>query len=66
MARMLILIGVVFIALGLIWLVAERFGFGRLPGDIVIEREGLRIYIPIMTMIIVSIVLSLVMWLINR
>jgi len=66
MARMLILIGVIFIALGLVWLIAERFGLGRLPGDIVIEREGLRIYFPIMTMIIVSIVLSLVMWLINR
>ena len=63
---MLILIGLIFIALGLVWLIAEHFGLGRLPGDIVIEREGLRIYFPIMTMIIVSIVLSLVMWLINR
>ena len=66
MARMLILLGVILIALGLIWLAAERLGLGRLPGDIVIEREGMRIYIPIMTMIIVSVVLSLVMWLINR
>lgn len=66
MARLLILIGIAFIALGVIWLLAERLGLGRLPGDIVIEREGMRIYIPLMTMLIVSIVLSLVLWLINR
>ncbi len=66
MARILILIGIVLIAAGLLWLLAERLGLGRLPGDIVIEREGMRIYIPLMTMLIISIVLSLVMWLINR
>jgi uncharacterized protein HemY len=47
-------------------MLAERLGLGRLPGDIVIERENFRLYIPLMTMLIVSIVLSLVMWLINR
>lgn len=66
MARILILIGIVLIVLGLVWMLAERLGLGRLPGDIVIERENMRIYIPLMTMLIVSIVLSLVMWLINR
>jgi len=66
MARILILIGIVLIVLGLVGMLAERLGLGRLPGDIVIERENMRIYIPIMTMLIVSIVLSLVMWLINR
>jgi hypothetical protein len=66
MAKTLILIGIVIVAIGLVWLLAERLGLGRLPGDIVIEREGMRIYIPLMTMLIVSVVLSLVMWLINR
>ena len=66
MGRLLILIGIVLVAIGLVWLLAERLGLGRLPGDIVIEREGMRIYIPLMTMLIVSIVLSLVLWLINR
>ncbi len=66
MAKVLILIGIALVAIGLVWLLAERLGLGRLPGDIVIEREGLRIYIPLMTMLIVSIVLSLVVWLINR
>ncbi len=66
MAKTLILIGIVIVAVGLVWLLAERLGLGRLPGDIVIEREGMRIYIPLMTMLIVSIVLSLLLWLINR
>lgn len=66
MAKTLILIGIVIVAIGLVWLLAERLGLGRLPGDIVIERQGMRIYIPLMTMLIVSVVLSLVMWLINR
>ena len=66
MARMLILIGVILVAIGVLWLLAERLGLGRLPGDIVIERGGMRIYIPLMTMLIISIVLSLVLWLINR
>ena len=65
-ARLLILAGIVLIAAGIIWLVAERVGLGRLPGDIVIERGNVRIYIPLMTMLIISVVLSIVMWLINR
>jgi hypothetical protein len=66
MARMIILIGIILVVIGLVWMLAERLGLGRLPGDIVIEREGFRLYIPFMTMLIISIVLSLVMWLINR
>ncbi len=66
MARMIILIGIILVVIGLVWMLAERLGLGRLPGDIVIEREGFRLYIPLMTMLIISIVLSLVMWLINR
>jgi len=66
MARLLILAGIVLIAAGIIWLVAERVGLGRLPGDIVIERGNVRIYIPLLTMLIISVVLSIVMWLINR
>ena len=66
MAKALIVIGIVLIAIGTAWLLAEKLGFGRLPGDIVIEREGLRIYIPVMTSLIVSIVLSLLFWLFTR
>jgi hypothetical protein len=41
-------------------------GLGRLPGDIVIERDNFRLYIPIVTSLIVSLVLSLILWLFNR
>jgi DUF2905 family protein len=43
-----------------------RFGLGRLPGDIVVDREGFVLYVPITTAIIVSLLLSLVLWLFNR
>jgi hypothetical protein len=66
MARILIIAGIVLIAVGIVWLVGERLGLGRLPGDIVIEREGLRIYLPIMTSIVISVVLSLALWLLSR
>ncbi len=66
MPKLLIIIGVVLIAFGLAWLAGERLGIGRLPGDIVIEREGMRIYIPLMTSLIISVVLSLISWFFGR
>jgi hypothetical protein len=45
---------------------AEKFGLGRLPGDIVIERDNFRVYIPITTSILISLVLSAVLWFLNR
>jgi len=66
MSRVLIIFGVVLIAVGLLWPVLSKLGFGRLPGDVVIERENFRVYIPIATSIIVSVLLSLLLWLLNR
>jgi hypothetical protein len=66
MGKVLIFVGLALAALGVIWLVGERLGLGRLPGDIVIERNGLRIYLPLMTSLIVSVALSLLLWLFNR
>jgi hypothetical protein len=66
MAKVLIIAGIVLVAVGLAWLVGEKLGLGRLPGDIVIERENTRIYFPIMTSIVISIVLSLALWLFSR
>ena len=62
----LIIFGIVLIALGLLWPVLSKLGLGRLPGDIVIERENFRLYMPIMTSLLVSVVLSLLLWLLNR
>lgn len=67
-AKLLIVGGVALIALGLLWQFGARFFpfLGRLPGDIVIERENFRFYFPITTMILVSVVLSLLFTLISR
>ena len=62
MARWLIIAGVVLIALGLAWPLISKLGLGRLPGDIHIEREGFSFYFPLMTGLIISIILSLVLW----
>jgi len=61
MGKALIFLGLALVVLGLVWLAGERLGLGRLPGDIVIEREGMRIYIPLMTCLIVSVGLSLLL-----
>jgi hypothetical protein len=64
--RWLIILGVVLIVVGLLWPWLAKLGLGRLPGDIVVEREGFRLYLPITTSILISIVLSLILWLLNR
>ena len=66
MSRSLIIVGMVLILIGLLWPAISKLGLGRLPGDIVIERENFRLYIPITTSIIVSVVLSALLWLLNR
>lgn len=60
MQKTLIILGLVILAVGLLWPVLAKIGFGRLPGDIVIRREGFSFYFPLTTMIIVSIVLTLI------
>jgi DUF2905 family protein len=64
--RMLIILGVALILLGVLWPWITRLGFGHLPGDIAIERDGFHLYIPLMTSLIVSIVLSVILWLLSR
>jgi hypothetical protein len=66
MARWLIILGVVLVAAGLLWPWISKLGLGRLPGDIVVERENFRLYLPITTSVLISLVLSLVLWLMNR
>jgi hypothetical protein len=64
--RFLIGLGVVIIAIGVLWPVLSRIGIGRLPGDIMFQRGGATFYFPLATSIIISIVLSVVLWLFNR
>jgi hypothetical protein len=65
-ARWLIILGVVLIVLGIAWPWLAKLGLGRLPGDLHIEREGFSFYFPLTTSLIVSIVLSLLLWLLRR
>ena len=66
MQRWLIILGAALLVLGLAWPWLQKLGLGRLPGDIVIERENFRLYLPIGTSLVVSAVITLVLWLINR
>lgn len=66
MAKFLIFAGLVLIGLGVLWMIGERFGLGRLPGDVVIERGNFRFYFPLATSIVLSVVISLLLWLFNR
>lgn len=66
MSRPLIILGIVLIVLGLAWPWLSRLGLGRLPGDIVIERDHFRLYIPITSSILVSLVLTVVLLLFRK
>ena len=65
-SRFLIGLGLVLLLIGFVWPLLSKIGLGRLPGDIVVERENFTFHFPLMTSIVVSILLSLVLWFINR
>ena len=66
MSKFLIILGLTIAVIGLLWPFISKLGLGRLPGDIVIERENMRFYFPIVTSLLVSVVLSVLFWLFNR
>jgi Protein of unknown function (DUF2905) len=66
MSRTLIILGLAIAVVGFLWPWISRLGLGRLPGDILIQREGFTFYAPITTGVLVSVVLSLVLWLLSR
>lgn len=66
MQRTLITVGLLIVILGLLWPWITKLGLGRLPGDLVIDRPGFRFYAPFTTMIVVSVILSLIVWLSRR
>jgi hypothetical protein len=66
MSRTLIILGLAIAVVGFLWPWISRLGLGRLPGDILIQREGFTFYAPITTGILVSVILSLVLWLLSR
>ena len=67
LGKTLIVLGVVLVATGLLVLAAGKLPFlGRLPGDIVIRRPGFTFYFPLGTSILLSVLLSLLLWLFRR
>jgi Protein of unknown function (DUF2905) len=68
LGRVLLGVGLVLVVLGGLLLVGERLGLGRLPGDLVLKRKNVSIYLPIATSILLSLVLTLVLnlWLRRR
>jgi hypothetical protein len=64
--KALIAVGVVLVAVGLLWPFLTRLGLGRLPGDIAIERGNFRFYFPLVTSLVISVVLTLLFWLFRR
>lgn len=66
MSRWLIGIGLVLVAVGLLWPWLSRLGLGRLPGDIHIERGDFHFFFPVTTGLIISVVLTLILWFLRR
>lgn len=62
MQRTLIAIGLIIVAVGLLWPWLSRLPFGRLPGDIHIQRDGFDFYFPLATGILVSLAITLLLW----
>ena len=66
MARFLIVLGLLILVAGLLWPYLSQIGLGRLPGDIVIERKDVTFYFPLMTCLLLSVLFSLILWVVNR
>jgi hypothetical protein len=66
MQRLLITVGLLVALAGLLWPWISRLPLGHLPGDLVIDRPGFKLFVPFTSMILVSLVLSLVLWLVRR
>ncbi len=59
--KTLIIVGAAILAAGLLWPVLSKLGLGRLPGDIVIQREGFAFYFPLTTMVLISVIVTMLL-----
>jgi uncharacterized protein HemY len=64
--RTLIVIGIIILLAGLLWPWLIKLPIGKLPGDIIIDKPNFKIYIPITTMIIISLIVTLIIWLFRK
>ena len=66
MNRILVTLGVALILLGLTWTWVKQLPLFRLPGDIIIDRPGLKFFFPVTTMLLLSALISLIAWILRR
>lgn len=66
MQRVLIILGILIAAAGVLWPWISKLPIGRLPGDLIVDRPGFKLFAPFTTMIIVSLAVSLIIWLLRR
>jgi len=66
MTRFLIVLGLAIVVIGLLWPYLARIGLGRLPGDLVFQRDNVTLYVPLMTCLLLSLLFSLILWAVNR
>jgi hypothetical protein len=66
MNKLLIIIGIMIIAVGILWPLIQKLGLGHLPGDILIKKNGFNFYFPLTTCIIISLSISLILWFFNK
>jgi hypothetical protein len=64
--KILIIAGIILLILGFLWPWVSKLPIGRLPGDIVVNKPNFKLYIPITSMLIISLILSLILWLIKK
>jgi len=66
MKKILIAAGIILVLTGLFWPYLGKIPLGKLPGDIIIDKPNFKIYIPITTMILISLLLTLILWIIQK
>jgi hypothetical protein len=66
MQKFLFGLAITALLLGLLWPWIDKIPLGRLPGDIVVERENFRFYLPLTSMLLVSALITLILWFIRR
>jgi hypothetical protein len=66
MQRFIVVFGLTLFLVGLAWPLVTRIGLGRLPGDIVIELGSLKLYLPVATSVLLSLIMSALLWLLAR
>jgi hypothetical protein len=64
--KLLIAVGLLFVAAGLLWPWLSRLGLGRLPGDIAVQRQNFALYFPVVTCLAISVLLTLLFWLFRK